>query len=96
MGLSPIWLLKRLAKSRFVKNTKKKKESKFGTVAGCSDHDKTKMIGDELDYREGLTMSYEYDDFFDEDSSNYHPDADHEIASQFDEDEDDEDEDSVR
>jgi hypothetical protein len=34
-------------------------------------------------------MSYEYDDhddFFDEDSSNYHPDADHEIASQFDED----------
>lgn len=54
------------------------------------------MIGDELDYREGLTMSYEYDDFFDEDSSNYHPDADHEIASQFDEDEDDEDEDSVR
>ena len=28
----------------------------------------------------------DYSDFFDEDSSNYHPDADHEIASQFDED----------
>lgn len=28
----------------------------------------------------------DYNDFFDEDSSNYHPDADHEIASQFDED----------
>jgi hypothetical protein len=38
-------------------------------------------------------MDYNYDDhdaFYGEDSSNYHPDADHEIASQFDEDEDEE------
>jgi hypothetical protein len=32
-------------------------------------------------------MNYDdYNAFFDEDSSNYHPDADHEIASQFDKD----------
>lgn len=32
-------------------------------------------------------MNYDdHNDFFDEDSSNYHPDADHEIASQFDND----------
>ena len=31
-------------------------------------------------------MNYDdYNDFYDEDSSHYHPDADHEIASQFDE-----------
>ena len=35
----------------------------------------------------GDDMNYDdYNDFFDEDSSNYHPDADHEIASQFDQD----------
>ena len=33
-------------------------------------------------------MNYDdYNDFYDEDSCGYHPDADHEIASQFDEDE---------
>jgi len=32
----------------------------------------------------------DHNDFFDEDSSNYHPDADHEIASQFDEVDEDE------
>jgi hypothetical protein len=32
----------------------------------------------------------DHNDFFDENSSNYHPDADHEIASQFDEVDEDE------
>jgi hypothetical protein len=39
-------------------------------------------------------MSYNYDDhddFFDEDSSNYHPDADHEISTHSDDDENEED-----
>jgi hypothetical protein len=36
---------------------------------------------------------YDYhDDFYDEDSSHYHPDADHEIASQFDEEENEDEE----
>jgi hypothetical protein len=36
-------------------------------------------------------MNYDdYNDFFDEDSSNYHPDADHEISTHVDDDENEE------
>jgi hypothetical protein len=36
-----------------------------------------------MDYNDDYLYD-DHDDFFDEDSSNYHPDAAHEIATQFD------------
>ena len=44
----------------------------------CYDHDNS--YEDDMNYED-------YNGFYGEDSSNYHPDADHEIASQFDEEE---------
>ena len=45
---------------------------------------------DEMDLYGGDMNYDDHNDFFDEDSANYHPDADHEIASQFDEVDEDE------
>ncbi len=47
------------------------------------------LFGPENSYEDD-EMAYNYDDyeaFYGEDSASYHPDADHEIASQFDEEE---------
>jgi len=43
---------------------------------------------DDMNYADDIDASNydDYNGFYGEDSSNYHPDADHEIASQFDED----------